>query len=79
MLHNKPPGTEIILMIITGLISTAMLFSMIYSWFVMDSQSISFFIFGIMTFIILIYVSFRYFDEGDDNDSSIDSKENFER
>jgi uncharacterized membrane protein len=76
MLHNKPPGTEIIIIGILTLICTGLLFGLIYSWFIMGSQSISMFIFGILSFILLISISFSLFDADDenkDNSSSFDS------
>ena len=56
MLHNAPPGTELILSILGIVISLSLVIMLIYSWLIMGSQNIAMSILGLIVFIVIMIV-----------------------
>lgn len=69
MLKNAPPGTELIISGISILISIVLIFGMMYSWFILQSDMITMLFAGFIMFImIMISVYYLRRDKGEDED-----------
>lgn len=74
MLKNAPPGTELIISGISILISIVLIFGMMYSWFVLQSDMITMLFAGFIMFIvIMISVYYLRRDKGEDEDDESDN------
>lgn len=73
MLKNAPPGTELIISGISILISIVLIFGMMYSWFILQSDMITMLFAGFIMFIvIMISVYYLRRDKGEDEDDESD-------
>ena len=76
MLKNAPPGTELIISGISILVSLLLVFGMMYSWFVLQSDRATMIFVGFIVFIMIMTTVYylRRGDTGEDEEEEEDSE-----